>query len=51
VGQSRKYLLRLNGRFGKGGTRQIIDNARLLLISPGHQSTKINFDSGWFFPK
>jgi hypothetical protein len=41
VGQSGKYLLRLNGAFGKGGTRQPIDKARLLRPSPGHQQQKL----------
>jgi hypothetical protein len=31
VGQSRKSVLRFNGTVGKGGTRQAIDKARLLL--------------------
>lgn len=37
AGQSRKYLLRLNGTIGEGGTRQTIDKARLVLPPPGHQ--------------
>jgi hypothetical protein len=36
VGQSQKYPLRLNGTIGEGGTRQTIDDARLLVLAPGH---------------
>jgi hypothetical protein len=40
VGLSRKYLLKLNGTFGNGGTRQDIENSKKFSPSPGHQAHK-----------